>query len=83
MEIGVIYEAKLKPSMWMKFRLQTSRMEMMNWDKFDMDEIYQTHGFQLDCDEFEQTNAIKHEIQIIWMMVTFIHHVIIHEFNSI
>ncbi len=53
MEFGVIYEAKLKPSMWMKFRLQTSRMEMMNWDKFDMDEIYQTHGFQLDCDEFE------------------------------
>jgi len=53
MEIGVIYEAKLRPSTWMMFRLQTIRMEMMNWDQFDMDEIYETHGFQLDCDEFE------------------------------
>jgi hypothetical protein len=51
--IGVIYEAKLKPSTWMMFRLQTIRMEMMNWDKFDMDEIYQTHGLKLDCDEFD------------------------------
>jgi hypothetical protein len=31
--IGGIYEAKLQPSTWMMFRLQTIRMEMMNWDK--------------------------------------------------
>jgi hypothetical protein len=53
--IGVIYEAKLKTfhmfGWW--FGLQTIRMEMMNWDKFDMDEIYQTNGFKLDCYEFD------------------------------
>jgi hypothetical protein len=32
MEFGVIYEAKLRPSTWMMFRLQTIRMEM-NWDE--------------------------------------------------
>ncbi len=38
---------------------------MMNWDKFDiMDEIFIKHmDFKLDCDEFDQTNAIKHAIQ--------------------
>jgi hypothetical protein len=53
--IGVIYEAKLKPSTWMMFRLQTIRMEMMNWDKFltSWMKFYQTHGLNtLDCDEF-------------------------------